>query len=146
MELTKMVEWNWKSLSCVWLCYPVFSGPGYWSAQPYASPGDLPRDWTQVPALQVDSLPAEPQGDTKLTSTHKYIKNTSKCGWFWLKINWRLAKILLYKQGCKKDQHWVRKEEKMWNLVSTCALEWGFRGKGRSREWQSSLGCSWFEQ
>ena len=41
-----------------------FSRPEYWSGEPFPSPGDLPspgiKPWS--PALQVDSLPAEPQG------------------------------------------------------------------------------------
>ena len=46
-----------------------FSRPEYWSGQPFPSPGDLsnlgikPRP----PALQADSLPAEPQGKPKDT-------------------------------------------------------------------------------
>ena len=36
-----------------------------WSGLPYPSPGDLPDPGTEPgsPALQVDSLPAEPQGN-----------------------------------------------------------------------------------
>ena len=39
-----------------------FSRPEYWSGSP--SPGDLPnpRIESRSPALQLDSLPAEPQG------------------------------------------------------------------------------------
>ena len=46
-----------------------FSRPEYWSGQTFSSTGDLsnlgiePRS----PALQVDSLPAEPQGKPKTT-------------------------------------------------------------------------------
>ena len=54
---------------CPTLCYPMdssmeFSRPKYWSGLPFLSQGDLlysgikPRS----PALQADSLPAEPQG------------------------------------------------------------------------------------
>ena len=41
-----------------------FSRPEYWSGKPFPSPGDLPNPGTEPksPALQVDSLPAEPQG------------------------------------------------------------------------------------
>ena len=41
-----------------------FSRPGYWSGQPFPSPGDLPNPGIEPrsPALQMDSLPAEPQG------------------------------------------------------------------------------------
>ena len=52
--------------SCLTLCDPMnytvmeFSRPEYWSP----SPGDLPNPGIKPrsPALQLDSLPAEPQG------------------------------------------------------------------------------------
>ena len=41
-----------------------FSRPEYWSGWPFLSPGNLPNPVIKPrsPALQVDSLPAEPQG------------------------------------------------------------------------------------
>ena len=41
-----------------------FSRQEYWTRLPFPSPGDLPNPGIQPrsPALQVDSLPAEPQG------------------------------------------------------------------------------------
>ena len=44
-----------------------FSRPEHWSGQPFPSPGDLPNPWTEPrsPALQADSLPAEPLGKSK---------------------------------------------------------------------------------
>ena len=41
-----------------------FSRPEYWSGQPFPSPEDLPNPAIKPrsPALQADSLPAEPQG------------------------------------------------------------------------------------
>ena len=41
-----------------------FSRPEYWSGWPFPSPGDLPNPGIEPrsPALQADSLPAEPQG------------------------------------------------------------------------------------
>ena len=41
----------------------------YWSGLPFPSPGDLPNPGIELrsPTLQVDSLPAEPQGKTKST-------------------------------------------------------------------------------
>ena len=44
-----------------------FSRPEYWSGQPFPSPGDLPNPGIEPrsPTLQVDSLPAEPQGKPK---------------------------------------------------------------------------------
>ena len=41
-----------------------FSRPEYWSGEPFPSPEDLPNPGIEPrsPALQVDSLPTEPQG------------------------------------------------------------------------------------
>ena len=46
-----------------------FSRPEYWSQQAFPSPGDLPNPGIKArpPALQVDSLSAEPQGKPKNT-------------------------------------------------------------------------------
>ena len=46
-----------------------FSRPEYWSRKPFPSPGDLPNPGIdpRYPALQADSLPAEPQGKPKIT-------------------------------------------------------------------------------
>ena len=46
-----------------------FSRPEYWSGYLFSSPGDLPNPGIELrsPALQVDSLPAEPQGKPKKT-------------------------------------------------------------------------------
>ena len=46
-----------------------FSRPEYQSGQPFPSPGDIPNLGIEPrsPALQVDSLPAVPQGNHKNT-------------------------------------------------------------------------------
>ena len=46
-----------------------FSKPEYWSLYPFPSPGDLPNSGIKPRSrsLQVDSLPAEPQGKPKNT-------------------------------------------------------------------------------
>ena len=46
-----------------------FSRPEYWSGWPFPSPADLPNPGIKPrsPTLQVDSLPAEPQGKPKNT-------------------------------------------------------------------------------
>ena len=46
-----------------------FSRPAYWSGWPFPSPGDLPNPGIKPRSstLQVDSLPAEPQGKPKST-------------------------------------------------------------------------------
>ena len=53
-----------------------FSRPEYWSGLLLPSPGDLPnlRIEPRSPALQADSLPAEPPGKPKLPGV--LIKNT----------------------------------------------------------------------
>ena len=46
-----------------------FSGSAYWSRKPFPSPGDLPNPGIKPmsPALQVDSLLADPPGKPKNT-------------------------------------------------------------------------------
>ena len=64
-------EVKWKLLSCIWLFTTLwtmqsmeFSRPEYWSGCPFPSPGDVPNPGIErrSPALQADSLPAEPPG------------------------------------------------------------------------------------
>ena len=59
-----------KSLSCVrvfvtqWTTQTMeFSRPEFWSGLPFPPPGDLPNPGIEPrsPALQADTLPAEPQ-------------------------------------------------------------------------------------
>ena len=52
-----------------------FSRPEYWSGKPFPSPGDLPNPGIEPrsPKLQVDSLPAEPQGKPKSTGVGSLI-------------------------------------------------------------------------
>ena len=49
-----------------------FSRPEYWSGESSPSPGDLPNSGIEPrsPALQADSLPAEPQGNPFLSRVH----------------------------------------------------------------------------
>ena len=68
-----------------------FSRPEYWSGWPFPSPGDLPnpRIEPRSPALQVDSLPAEPQGKLKNTgvgslSLLQQIFLTQELNWYLL--------------------------------------------------------------
>ena len=69
-------EWEWKPLSRVQLFATPWtiqstelSRPEHWSGEPFPSPGDLPNPGIEprTPALQADSLPAEPQGKPKNT-------------------------------------------------------------------------------
>ena len=73
----KQILTNWamrEAHSCVrlfaspWTIQSMeFSRPEYWSRQPFPSPGDLPNPGIEPrsPALWVDSLPGEPQGNPK---------------------------------------------------------------------------------
>ena len=75
-----------KSLSRVWLfvtpwtvAYKAppsmgFSRQEYWSGLPFPSPGDLPDPGIEPrsPALQKDSLPAEPQGKPRILERVAY--------------------------------------------------------------------------
>ena len=74
-----VVKWKWKSLSCVrlfatpWTIQSMkFSRSEYWSGYffPFPSPGDLlnPGFEPRSPALQADSLPAEPHSLTMFPS------------------------------------------------------------------------------
>ena len=72
----QFIKWKWKSLSRVrlfatpWTTQSMaFSRPEYWGGEPFPSPGDLPNPGMEPwsPALQVDSLPSEPQGKPKNT-------------------------------------------------------------------------------
>ena len=83
--------------SCVWLCAtpwtvvhqaPLsmgFSRQEYCSGFPFPSPGDLPNPGVEPgsPALQVDSLPSEPQGKplklTEIPLSNK--KKWTTCSW-----------------------------------------------------------------
>ena len=65
-----------------------FSRPEYWSGQPFPFPGDLPHPGieSRSPALQVDSLPAEPQEKPKNTgvatlSLLQWIFPTQESNW-----------------------------------------------------------------
>ena len=83
--------WKWKSLSHVWLCNPMdYTVHGIlqarileWVAIPFSrdltNPGIEPRS----PALQVDSLSAEPQG--KPESQNLLIFRRSACFLLWVR-------------------------------------------------------------
>ena len=58
--------------SCPTLCESMamgFSRQEYWSGLPFSSPGDLPNPGIEpgFPALQADSLLAEPPGKTRIS-------------------------------------------------------------------------------
>ena len=75
-----------------------FSRPGYWNGLPFPSPGDLPNPGIKPMSrtLQVDSLPAEPQGKPKYVCLfyYCYVKYLSNCLFFFFYLKTSLAKIL----------------------------------------------------
>ena len=77
-----------------------FSRPEYWSGQPFPFPGDLPNPPIEPrsPALQVKSLPAEPQGKPKNTgvgslSLLQGIILTQESNWGLLHCRWILYQL-----------------------------------------------------
>ena len=58
-----------------------FSRPEYWSGQPFPSPRDLPNPGIKPrsPALQVDSLLAEPQGKPNKYYSFSFINKNIIC-------------------------------------------------------------------
>ena len=77
-----------------------FSTPEYWSWYPFPSPGDLPSPGIESRslALQVDSLPAEPQGRPKNTgvgslSHLQQIFPTQELNWVLLHCRWILYQL-----------------------------------------------------
>ena len=76
------------------------SRPQYWNGKPFPSLGDLPNPGIKAgsPALQVDSLPAGPQGKTQNTevgslSLLQRIFPTQKLNWGLLHYKWILYKV-----------------------------------------------------
>ena len=95
---------KWKSLSCVrlfatpWTIQSMeFSRPEHWSGWPFPSPGDLPNPGMEPrsPALQVDSLPAEPQGKPGLMSLGRSLLST-----FSGMKTWAVEKKVFYTWPC----------------------------------------------
>ena len=74
MENTNKVVKVKVTQSCPILC--EFSRPDNWSGQLFPSPGDLPIPGIKPrsPALQVDSLPAEPPRESKNTGSVSFLQ------------------------------------------------------------------------
>ena len=77
-----------------------FSRLEYWSGSPFPSPGDLPNPGIKPrsPALQADSLPAEPQGKPKNTGVGSLfllqgIVQTQEVNWGHLHCRWILYQL-----------------------------------------------------
>ena len=107
---------KWKLLSRVQLFATLwtiqsmeFFRPEYWSAEPFPSPGDLPNPGIEPrsPALQADSLPAEPQEKPKnpgvgSLSLLQWIFPTQGLNWGLLHCKW--IHYQLSYQGCHQDK------------------------------------------
>ena len=77
-----------------------FSKPEYWNGWPFSSPGDLPHPGIKPrsPKLQVDSLPAKPQGKPKNTGVGSLsflqgIFLTLELNWGLLHCRWILYQL-----------------------------------------------------
>ena len=68
LRCVRLLATPW-TVACQLLCPRGFSREEYWNGLPCPSPGDLPNPGIEPrsPALQVDSLPAEPPGEPKNT-------------------------------------------------------------------------------
>ena len=75
-----------------------FSRQEYWSGLPFPPPGDLPNPGIKLrsPALQVDSVPAEPPGKTSLI-----IALTSEMGKNYVMYSEHLEHYTLNKRSVK---------------------------------------------
>ena len=84
-----------------------FSRQECWSGVPCPSPGDLPDPGIELrsPTLQVDSLPAEPQGKPKNTgvgrlSLFQQIFPNQESNWGILHSRWILNQLSCQKSPC----------------------------------------------
>ena len=82
-----------------------FSRQRYWSRLPFPSPGDLPNPGIEprCPALQADSLPAEPQGKPNNTGVGSLSLLQQI---FWTQgLNWRLlhCRWIVYQLSYQKS-------------------------------------------
>ena len=77
------------------------SRPEYWSGQPFPSPGDIPDPGTESESavLQVDSLPAEPQGSPCIVKAMVFPVVMYKCDTWTIK-NIENGRIDAFKLQC----------------------------------------------
>ena len=122
---------KWKSLSRVQLFATPrtiqsmeFSRPEYWSGEPFPSPGDLPTQGSagdlpnpgiepRFPALQADSLPAEPQGKPRHNPDIKQcFLITWSHGTTWINLEWQITLFICgvgsgAERPASKKQKWI---------------------------------------
>ena len=82
-----------------------FSRQEYWSGLPFPSPGDLPDPGIKPrpPALQADSLPAEPQGK-RITIYQLQMKLLSRVRFF--VTLWTVAHQAPPSMGFSRQEYW----------------------------------------
>ena len=102
-----------------------FSRPEYWSGEPFPSSGDLPSPGIEPrsPALQKDSLPAEPPGKPKNTGvgscpllqriflTQESNRVLLHCRWILYRLSHQVASLIaqFVKNPLAMWETWVRK-------------------------------------
>ena len=103
-----------------------FSRPEYWGGQPFPSPGDLPNRGMEPrsPALQVDSLPAEPPWKPQNTgvgslSLLQQISLTQELNCGLLHCRW-----ILYQLNYQESPCWGRSEVKSLSSVQLSVTPW----------------------
>ena len=125
---------------CLTLCNPwtiacqapsPSNSPGkkYWSGLPFLSSGDLPDSGIKPgsPALQADSLPAEPPGKPKSTgvgclSLHQQIFPTRELNWGLLHCK-QILYQLSYQGSCRESLFCSNKlRQSLAHLVSICTF------------------------
>ena len=140
-----------------------FSRPEYWHGSPFSSPGDLPNRGIEPrsPTVQVDSLPAEPQGKPKNTgvdslSLLQQIFPTQELNQGLLHWRWILYQLSYWRQICQRVKqsslscllpsgHLTRgrwEQPVVWRNVSTSgSFSWIFENKVLSQVLQQGLEC-----
>ena len=74
MGFSRQEYWSVLPFPSPKLYFLEFLRPESWSGYPFPSPGDIPNPRTEPrsPALQADSLPAEPQGSPRILEWVSY--------------------------------------------------------------------------
>ena len=119
-----------------------FSRPEPWSGWPFPPPGDLPNPGTEPrsPALQVDALPAQPQGKPKnievgflsllqrIFQTQELNQGLLNCRW----ILYQLSDQGSYREVCVEDEGEWKLVEMGDSLKGCCSKA----GLSRDRRWR----------
>ena len=134
-EFMIFCEVKWSEVKVTQLCSTLynpwtiqsaeFSRPEYWSGQPFLSLVDLPNPEIEPrsPALEADSLPAEPQGEPRNAevgslSLLQRIFRTQVSNWDLLH-----CRQILYQLSCYRSPYRVVWRIKGWIIVVICPGE-----------------------